>query len=138
MVIAEAIVFFLYKKGIGENPMPREAFLAITLILALVVLTIYQLKIEVKNKSISAIYGIGILQFKINPDQVLSVVKDRSNFISGFGIRITGDGMLYNIQSMDIVKVTYLKNGKTKIVKYGSDDADALLDAILSEFGLID
>lgn len=136
MVIAETVLYFFYKKGIGDKPISREGFLFITMVLSLVVLTIYQLKIEVKDKTIAAIYGAGLLQFRVKPDEVLSAEIDRSNFISGFGIRITTEGMLYNIQSMDIVRVTYMKKGKKKVVKYGSDDVQGLLSAIKSEFNL--
>lgn len=122
VTIVIAILTILYLKKIGNHPLPLNVYIILTGIFVLVLLVFYKLKISVDNSGIHIIYGVGLVHIKINPEKINQVSTVKTPWYSGFGIRITEKGMLYNIQGHDAVEISYLE-GTTKTVQIGSDDA---------------
>ncbi len=111
-----------YILEIGTSPLPLEVYLILMSIFALLLLVFYRLKIKVDGSGIHIVYGIGLIHIKIEPEKINRVTVVKTPWYAGFGIRITEKGMLYNIQGLNAVEISYLK-GTNKTVQIGSNDA---------------
>jgi len=76
-------------------------------------------------------YGIGLIRKTIHLSEIGSVEVVRSPWIYGWGIRFIPNGMLYNIKGLSGVELTF--KGRSRIIRIGSSNADALRDAISKE-----
>ena len=111
-----------YLMKIGNRPLPLDVYIILMSIIVLVLLVFYRLKIRVDNLGIHIIYGIGLVYININPEKINHVRVVKTPWYSGLGIRVTGKGMLYNIQGSHAIEISYVK-GNIKTVQIGSNDA---------------
>lgn len=133
VVILSLTICYLMK--IGNHPLPGGVYIILTAIFVLVLLLFYRLKITVDNSGIHVIYGIGLVNIKINPEKINQVTIVKTPWYTGLGIRITDRGMLYNIQGQYAVEISYVK-GKVKTVQVGSNDALALKQFIEKKYNV--
>jgi hypothetical protein len=125
-----------YLKQSGSNPLPLNAFVALLVLFLTAILIFYRLKIRVDNNGLHVIYGIGLVHVKINPEKVFDVRIVKSPWYYGLGIRFTPKGMLYNVQGLTAVRLSYLQ-GKNKTVTIGSNDPERLKKVLEHKYGLV-
>lgn len=66
-----------------------------------------------------------LLRASFRYDRITAVERSRSSWIDGWGIHwVPGRGMTYNVWGFDCVKLCVA----SRVVRIGSDDADALAD----------
>jgi hypothetical protein len=128
IIIISLTICYLMK--IGDSPLPLKVYLTLIISLVLVLLTFYRLKIRVDDSGINIIYGIGLVNVMIKPEKINLVSVIKTSWFSGFGIRITENGMLYNIQGQNAIEISYELKGKNKTVQIGSNDILALKEFI--------
>jgi hypothetical protein len=125
-----------YLKQSGSNRLPLNAFVALLVLFLTAILIFYRLKIRVDNNGLHVIYGIGLVHVKINPEKVFDVRIVKSPWYYGLGIRFTPKGMLYNVQGLTAVRLSYLQ-GKNKTVTIGSNDPERLKKVLEHKYGLV-
>ena len=126
MVAIVAIITFSYYLQLGNNPLPENVFRLLLFVFILILINFYKLKIRVDDTGINILYGIGLIHIKIQPDSIESVQTVKTPWLYGFGIRFTFNGMLYNIQGRDAVRIYYFQDGKSKKATIGSEEPDQL------------
>ncbi len=126
-----------YLKQTGSNPLPLNAFIILLVIFSTALLIFFRLKIKVDDHGIHLIYGIGLVHININPENVFDARIVKSPWYYGLGIRYAKRGMLYNIQGLTAVRLTYFE-GKPKTVTIGSNDPENLKKVLEDKYGLVD
>jgi uncharacterized membrane protein len=86
----------------------------------------YKLAVEIKDGFLRFWFGPGIFWKKIALEQI-AYCQPFKGIIFGWGIRITGDGWLYNVSGMKAVTIV-LKSGKK--LHIGTDEPERLIEAI--------
>ncbi|WP_353134131.1 hypothetical protein [Pseudopedobacter sp.] len=120
------VITFSYYLQLGDNPLSMNSLRLALFVFILILINFYKLKIRVDDTGINILYGIGLIHIKIQPDAMVSVQTVKTSWLSGFGIRITFNGMLYNIQGRDAVRINYFQDGKSKTLTIGSKEPDKL------------
>jgi hypothetical protein len=134
IIIISLTICYLMK--IGDSPLPLKVYLTLIISFVLVLLTFYRLKIRVDDSGIHIIYGIGLVNVMIKPEKINLVSVIKTSWFSGFGIRITENGMLYNIQGENAIEISYELNGKNKNVQVGTNDVLALKEFIEKKYNV--
>lgn len=127
------IILYLYLAFMfqwGDNPMPLTGFVLIESLLLIICLLFFQLTVEIRKPILKISYGIGLIRFNFQIDQIESVEVMSNPWYYGWGIRITPNGMLYNIHGRKAVKINYLRNGKSKSVMVGTAEPEVLKRAL--------
>lgn len=138
-IIFIAVILILslaYFNDWGNNPLPLAAYIISTAVLVLVLLSFYKLQVKVSSREIHIIFGIGIIRIKMEFDKILHADVTKTSFYQGLGIRITSEGMLYNIHGLDAVKILYIKGGLTSSVQIGSANPESLR-AVLNKLSAV-
>ena len=94
-------------KGIGF-----QGWIIILSALVVVTLLFYKLTIKVNHSGIQLVYGIGLIRINLNISHLESVEVTRTPWYYGLGIKITPEGMIYNIHSLKAIRISHDKNGK--------------------------
>lgn len=131
LIIIQLTLAYLYQ--LGDKPLPLGVFIALALLFIVLLLCFYQLKIRVDQYGIHVIYGIGLIHIKINPQKIYNVSVIKTPWYYGLGIRFTGKGMLYNIQGLNAIEISYL-DGKQKTALVGSNEPELLKAFIEKEY----
>jgi hypothetical protein len=131
IIIYLAVLFFTQW---GDNPIPFLPFILITFLFLVAILLFYKLTVEINGSTLTLTYGIGIIKFRFEIDQLLSVEQIKTPWYYGLGIRVTPKGMLYNIHGLKAVAIKYFRNGKEKSVMVGTDEPGLLAQAIKLNF----
>ena len=125
----------LYCNQWGDRPIPFFPFIILTSIFVIALLLFYQLTVEINGSTVKLTYGIGVIKFKFEIDQLLSVREIKMPWYYGWGIRVTPKGMLYNIHGFKAVEIRYFSKGKEKSVMIGTDEPELLVQAVETNFG---
>jgi|SRR6476661_6903238 len=133
VILIISVAFF---RQAGEKPLPENVYYTLLGIFISVLLFFYKLRIKVDERGIHIIYGIGLIRIRIHPDEINNVKEVKSSFLYGWGIRFIPGGMLYNIQGLKTVEISYF-NKKNEIVRIGSADCDNLIAAIKERYHLL-
>lgn len=110
----------------GNNPLTFTPFLVLSSFLVVLGFMLYKLTVEVKGSTLRLAYGIGLINFKFEIDQLEETEIIRVPWYYGIGIRITPNGMLYSIHGWDAVRISYKSKGKKKTVMVGSTEPEKL------------
>jgi hypothetical protein len=108
-----------------ELPMPLIPGLGIASLVVLVGFS--SLSVVVTTTHVVLRFGIGLYRRVIPLETIVSVATTTTRWYEGWGVHFTRQGMLYNVQGFDAVRVE-LANGKR--LRIGSDDATRLRSAI--------
>ena len=112
---------------------PVAAFAALIAVFALLLLTFCSLTTEVDGGEFRARFGLlGWPGKRAELREIAAAVPVRLSLISGWGIRITTRGMLFNVSGRGAV-IVGLTSGKQFLV--GSDEPERLADAINQSLG---
>lgn len=104
--------------------------LVFVLVFGFILLIFYNLTIFIKGKVIHAKFGIGIIHIKIPVEQLHETAIVKTPWWYGWGIRVTPQGMLYNVFGKQAVKVKYTGKRRTRTVLLGSAEPEELLKHI--------
>lgn len=123
------IIFVIVRHAelLGGQSLPMIVLPGLCVISAFVVLGFSSLNVVVTSTQVRFRFGVGIYSRSIALDQIHKVSLAPSHVYEGWGIRLTRNGMLYNVGGFDTVRLD-LVGGKT--VRIGSDEADRLKAAI--------
>ena len=105
----------------------------VTAILVFCIVFFYKLTIIIDQDYISFSFGVGLFSRKYRLAEIKSCVPVRNSFLDGIGIRITPDGMLYNVSGFKAIELTF-KN-KTQRVRIGTDKPDEIAEYLNSLIG---
>jgi hypothetical protein len=127
-----AFLYLAYLNHWGNHPITFGPFVALSGLFILIAALFFKLTVEVEDSVIRVIYGIGLIRIMFRIDQLESVETLRTPWYYGLGIRVTPQGMLYNIHGTKAVRVNYLREGKRKSVMIGTPEPERL-KAVLDE-----
>lgn len=118
------IVIFLIFLAVGFVPLfmmenIQFASYIIIGIAFLLLLLFYRLNIQVFSDKIVLKYGVGIIKITKKVDKINATHIIRTPWYWGLGIRFTPDGWLYNIHSLNAVKLDYTEDGKLRKITLG-------------------
>lgn len=102
----------------------------LTLLVVLFVLLAWvfsSLTIEVNDRELVSHFGPGIWTRRVALGDITSVEQTTSTALEGWGIRITGRGMLYNVAGRDAVEIRLATGRRFRL---GTDDPGRLAAAI--------
>lgn len=101
---------------------------ALALALQLPLLLFGRMVTEVRGDSLQWRFGwLGLPRWRRQLDDIVAVEPARSRPLEGWGIRITGEGMLYNSHGLQAVRVTQ-RNGRR--LRLGTQDPQRLIQAL--------
>ncbi len=124
MVFAFVVTLITILSASRSNPIPLQAWLPVTLVLGVIVLLFYKMETLVTDRQIVISFGVGLIRKKIDIDRLATVVPVKNKWYFGWGIRVIPRGMMYNIQGLYAVEVTYLDS--KRITRIGSSDSERL------------
>ena len=105
----------------------RSAPAIIWTILLVCLVLFYRLKITIKDETLCASFGPGIIRKKVRLAEIVGCEPIRIRWWYGWGIHMTPFGWLYNVSGFDAVAIT-LRDGRKFAL--GTDDPHGLVDAI--------
>jgi hypothetical protein len=97
------------------------------LLLAAVMVAFSRLTVEVDDDAVTVGYAGGLARRRIDPRQIERAETAKTAWYSGWGVRLTPDGLLYNAWGRKGVKLQLVSGKKFTI---GSDEPELLLAAI--------
>lgn len=87
------------------------------------------LTIEIRDGKLRSYFGPGLPAKKVDLHDVESVHVVENPWYFGWGIRVTPEGMLYNVSGLQAVEIK-MKNGRR--FRLGTDEPEVLRGAILN------
>lgn len=128
-LLLTAIIFLslAYTNQWGNRPLPFTPYILLTLLFSGICALFYQLTVEVNGSTLKLIYGIGLIRIRFAIDKLEETKIIKTPRYYGLGIRITPDGMLYNIQGTKAVKISYTTNKKKKSLMIGTTEPEKLI-----------
>ena len=112
------IVMFFYILNIGKQTMPLLILVLLICVFIITTLLFYKLSIKLNDKYLIISFGIGLFKKKIKISDIKDVKKIKTKWYTGWGIRIVKNGILYNIQGLYAVELTF--KDKKSIVQIGT------------------
>jgi len=112
------IVMFFYILNIGKQTMPLLILVLLICVFIITTLLFYKLSIKLDDKYLIISFGIGLFKKKIKISDIKDVKKIKTKWYTGWGIRIVKNGILYNIQGLYAVELTF--KDKKSIVQIGT------------------
>ena len=98
-------------------------------VLLLMTYLFYCLTVIGTEQTLELRFGIGIIRKRFKLHEILTAQPHHTTLWTGWGIRHTSDGLLFNVSGFDAVKLT-MADGKRYII--GTDEPDRLLRFIHS------
>lgn len=118
-----AIPYFSEDSGMNLN-----TFLIASAIFFVLGLLFYGMRTQVDDSKISIVFGIGLIKKRIDLNNVKSVETVRNKWYHGWGIRLIGNGWLYNISGFDGVEIK--QKDKVSVIRIGTRQPAQLRKAI--------
>lgn len=112
------IVLFIYILNIDKQTMPVPILVILIFVFLFTTSLFYKLSIKLDNEYLIISFGIGLIKKKIKISDIKDVKKIKTKWHNGWGIRIIKNGILYNIQGLDAVELTF--KGKKSIIQIGT------------------
>ena len=131
LLAAEILFAYLFLTNAGNNPMTPGSFFGATGANLIVCLLFYGMTTTIEGDVLRITYGIGLIRRTIQLSEIRSAEVVRNPWIYGWGIRFIPNGMLYNIKGLAGVELTF--KSRSRIIRIGSGNADALSEAISKE-----
>jgi hypothetical protein len=109
----------------GSNPI--QWFVSLVLIVFMVLFA--TLTIQVHDGMLRASFGPGLIRKTVLLERIAGCAPVRNPWYYGWGIRITPDGLLYNVSGTRAVEIILTDGSKLRL---GTDEPEALCRAIQS------
>lgn len=87
------------------------------------------LEVKVGTDGIFFSYSFGLINKKIQHQQILQVEVVRNSWWYGLGLRLTPHGWMWNISGLDAIKLTYQDGNKFRI---GTNQPGELYQALIT------
>ena len=87
------------------------------------------LEVKVGTDGIFLSYSFGLINKKIQRQQILQVEVVRNSWWYGLGIRLTPHGWMWNISGLDAIKLTYQDGNEFRI---GTNQPQELYQALIT------
>lgn len=114
--------------GLPAEPAGARIIFASVGILLLVVLWLFgSLTVTVDPATVEIWFGPGLIRKRFEVGRIMDAKAVRNPWWYGWGIRVTPNGMLYNVSGLDAVE---LLMGDGRKIRIGTNEPDALLAAI--------
>jgi hypothetical protein len=130
LVLVSLIIGICLVLLISSNKGSRSLTIFLISILFICIVLFYSLTVEIEDSILKIIFGIGLIQKKIDLTEVKSAKAVRNHWYYGWGIRLTPHGWLFNVSGLDAVEII-LSSGKT--YRIGTDRPQELTEAINRE-----
>jgi hypothetical protein len=121
------LVMIVYFSFIFLSLKTYSTLLYVSLLLSAIIALFSTLTTSVNDKELKIKFGIGIIHKELLISEIESLIKIKTKWYYGWGIRITPTGWLYNVSGFDAIEIK-MKNGK--IYKIGTDEIDKLENVI--------
>ena len=105
----------------------RAPPIIVSIILLVCLVLFYKLSITIKDQTLCASFGPGIIRKRVRLTEIVGCEPIRIRWWYGWGIHLTPFGWLYNVSGFDAVAIT-LRDGKRFAL--GTDDPPGLITAI--------
>jgi hypothetical protein len=99
----------------------------VSIILLVCLVLFCKLKITIKDETLCASFGPGIIRKRVRLGEIVGCEPIRIRWWYGWGIHLTPCGCLYNVSGFDAVAIT-LRDGRK--FAFGTDDTLGLSEAI--------
>ena len=110
------------------HQIPPIGLVSLVVILVLTLVLFYSLTVEIKEKILICYFGIGLIQKKIQLENIQQVQMVQNPMYAGWGIRwMPGKYWLWNVSGLSAVELTLKKGTRFRI---GTDEPEKLLNAI--------
>jgi len=124
-VICIGIAFFT-----RHTPPYMIIFIAAAIACVVLSLVFGHLAVRDEGDCLSVHFGpVPLFKKSISYSEITAMEKDRSHFLSGWGINLTRKGWLWNIGGFDCVRIE--TGGKSMLI--GTDDPDGLVSFLMSK-----
>ncbi len=137
MLPVTAFLIPVYYFQWGNNPIGFWGFIALLILLSVLILLFYRLQTTVSYRKIELRYGIGLIKIEPKVDELIAVEADTAKWWYGLGTKITPKGMMYNINGLKVVRLTYQKGSTIKTILIGSANPEQLKLALIENFELV-
>ena len=136
-LIPVQISYSYFKQGPAQ--LPTSVYIVLMTIMIGVLLTFYKLKVTADQSAIRISFGIGLIKFNLKPLKLRKIEIITVPWYYGLGIRMTPQGMLYNVHGSKAVRITYQEDtaqnpANEKTVTIGTDDPQGLHDYLQSQY----
>lgn len=111
-----------------DSGMSLNSFLILSAIFMLIGLLFYSMKTIVDDSRVCVIFGIGLIRKSIYFSNIESVVRVRSKWYYGWGIRLIPSGWLFNVSGLDGVDIK--RKNDVSVIRIGTKKPDLLRKAI--------
>jgi hypothetical protein len=118
-----AIILIASSGLIGYHAPP----VIVSIILLVCLVLFCKLKITIKDETLCASFGPGIIRKRVRLGEIVGCEPIRIRWWYGWGIHLTPCGWLYNVSGFDAVAIT-LRDGRK--FAFGTDDTHGLSEAI--------
>ena len=113
--------------GLIGSPFHREAPVVVSTILLVCLVLFYKLRITIKDETLCASFGPGIIRKNVRLAEIVRCDPIRIRWWYGWGIHLTPYGWLYNVSGRNAVAIA-LRDGRK--IALGTDDPHGLTAAI--------
>ena len=104
--------------------------LSLSLIFFFCLLIFYKLTIIVDHKTVSFRMGIGLVHKTYKMAEIKTCKPVRNSLLMGIGIRVLGNGMLYNVTGLKAIELRF--KYKSAIIRIGTDRPEEISQLIQS------
>jgi hypothetical protein len=124
---ALCLLVFLSVTPAANRELPTPLIPGLGIATLVVLIGFSSLSVMVTTTHLVLRFGIGLYRRAIPLETIVAATETTTRWYEGWGVHFTRQGMLYNVQGFDAVRLE-LANGKR--VRIGSDDAKRLRNAI--------
>ena len=131
VIIWSVLAIILIANGL-TGALAHWPAVVVSLILLVCLVLFYKLRITIKDQTLCASFGSGMIRKRIRLAEIGGCEPIRIRWWYGWGIHLTPRGWLYNVSGFDAVAIT-LRDGQKFAL--GTDDPHGLVDAIRRSTG---
>ncbi len=129
------VVLLPYASGHAAQILPRAILPVLVGVGVVVALLFGSLTISVTTQAVEWRFGIGLLRGHVDLSDIGAILPTRTSIATGWGIRRTRRGWLYNVSGLDALEIRQ-KSGK--ILFLGTDEPKTLqraLERAIADYG---
>ena len=127
LIMAAAALITLGVAVLGWRSGRLNLIFAFPLLFILTAVNFYRLAVSVDGEKVTARLGVGLIRRTIPLAGIASAEIEKGAWYGGWGLRWTGKGWFWTVNSLDAVALN-LRDGREFLI--GTDDAQRLLTAI--------
>ena len=131
VIIWSVLAIILIANGL-TGALAHWPAVVVSIILLVCLVLFYKLRITIKDQTLCASFGSGMIRKRIRLAEIGGCEPIRIRWWYGWGIHLTPRGWLYNVSGFDAVAIT-LRDGQKFAL--GTDDPHGLVDAIRRSTG---